>query len=184
MFEKFVTNHPIMKQIQVRFESSLSDLHQRLVMKEEVVKTLNIRLEESSALTQKMVAEIFQIKEENTLLKSKIEQIELEKKNPRHLIESIMGKKLEWFNYQELAPNEKFQYFQEAQTILNSRVFKNETNYLVSCWAQWALRNSMDFEGVRDMRMSTSALELLKERLEEIEHPGLNISREEIFDAI
>lgn len=119
-----------------------------------------------------------------TDLKNTISDIELQKRDPRHVVQAIMAEDFAWYNNEELPFEQKVTYYNEAQSILRSNVFNNEKNYFISCWAKWALSNAKDFDGVRDMRMSVSALQLLEDRLKEIRNPHERKTEEEVYDAI
>lgn len=106
------------------------------------------------------------------------------KKNPQNVIEDILGKNLEWFDYLELAPSERSKYILEAQQILSTTVFENEINYLFTSWMKWCLEQSKNFEDIRDIRMNYVGIDLFRKRLKSIIEPVNEAKITEDIDGI
>lgn len=104
-------------------------------------------------------------------LKEKIAKLEADSTDPKALVNAITNNGIEWFDYHALNREQLQNYYTEANHILSTKVFHNEINKLISEWANFALRGANDWQAVRDMRMQTSALDLLKERLKKIPNP-------------
>jgi len=136
---------------------------------------------------QRALEEIKILQSKNTVLEAmlKSERTRHEEARATQVVEKIFKHGLAWFDYNELARQERVKYYQEAQMILKSDIFNNELNYLIATGAQQALLDSIkDTTGIRDFRMTINGLELLKERLEGVENPDKNISTEHVSDAI
>jgi len=122
-----------------------------------------------SDLRQKVIDLEFDIKN------LKIDKIELGNKTSevtaRALIEKIMKGDIEWYDYNQLPHDEKVQYYNEAQVIINNPVFKNTINRLINEWGEWSLKQSQNFDDVRDVRMNVVGMTLLQEEFESINNP-------------
>lgn len=177
MFERTIKNTHTFRKFAAEVTEELDYRTNLINIKNKENEDLRVALQEKS----KKITDLFL---ENTALKKTVEVLEVEKKSPRKVVEAVMAKKIEWYNYQDLAPSDRFQYYQNAQSILNNPVFLNEKNYLISCWAKWCLEHAHDFEGVKDMRMSVNGITLLEERLGEIESPHDSYSMEDLTAAL
>jgi len=100
------------------------------------------------------------------------------------VIDRVTNNGISWFDYEKLSPQDLRQYHGDAQLLLENRVFKNEFNRIVKESMVWALKESPDFEAVRDMRMNVNGLQLLKDRAENIPNPDKKVSTENIHEAI
>ena len=101
-------------------------------------------------------------------LKEKVNELIETSGDPKFVVEKIMDKGLEWYDYQELKPEDKKAYCVEAQTVLKNRILNNEINYLVSDLIKEIAMRSKSFEHVRDLRMTISGAKLILERLADI----------------
>ena len=141
-------------------------------IKKQITKYHNLKHAQSENVSNKLVIE---------KLKEKIDNLEKDKINPIALVNAIVNNGIEWYNYRGLPREQQVTYHAEAQSILETSVFKNEINSLINKWAIYCLRGSEDWRSIRDMRMQASALDLLRERLASIQHPG-EIKEEEPLD--
>ena len=99
--------------------------------------------------------------------------------DPIEVVRKLTGDDFKWFNYEELSVQDRNAYHSEAQTILRSNVFKNEISKLNTEFLEWAGKQSRDFQGVRDMRHQISGINLLVERLGDIQNVDI---RAEVVD--
>lgn len=82
--------------------------------------------------------------------------------DPIWLIESLTEGRFRFFDVSRLDAKRRQNYAIQARNIIESAVWRNEVaRYKAEC-ADWALKNSQDFQGVRDMRMSVSAIEAIE----------------------
>lgn len=89
----------------------------------------------------------------------------------KSVVDAIVGDGFRFFDYAELDEQERTRYFDQAQYILRSDVFKNEVARLNAEFAEWALKKAPDFSKVEAMRYQISGINLLKERFESIPDP-------------
>ena len=96
--------------------------------------------------------------------------------DPRYVVEKVLGRELKYFEEDKLGRNERIEYFNNAQLILNNKTLQNEIHKLMADWIEYAAKESEEDvygkQSVRDMRMCISALELIVERLESIPNPA------------
>jgi hypothetical protein len=106
-------------------------------------------------------------------------------KKVQGIIEAITKQGIQWFDYSKLNLSEQRNYYQEAQDALNNTAIKNEMNKIINESAEWALKQSENFEGVKAMRFTVSGMKLILERLEDIPNPDVKDKEtEEPFNAI
>jgi len=91
--------------------------------------------------------------------------------DPIELVNRLTNNDFKWYDYNELPQNERVKYYQQAQMVLNSDIFKNEIAKLNAEWAEYALKQSKNWEDLLSMRYQVSGIMLLKERLEGIISP-------------
>ena len=91
--------------------------------------------------------------------------------DPIELVNRITEGHFLWFNYDELEESERLKYYKAAQEALKNPVVLNEMAKLNAEWAQWAAKQSHNFEGVLAMRHQMSGIQMLIQRLEEITDP-------------
>lgn len=91
-----------------------------------------------------------------------------ERPDPRAVVEKAMGYALTMKIPEELRGAERKDYAQTARLIISSRVFQHEVSTLVDTFVRAIAIRAQSYEEVRDLRMSINALEMLRERLEEI----------------
>lgn len=104
--------------------------------------------------------------------------------DPKKIVESCFERGVEWYDYEEQAIELQKQYYDEAQIILNSRVFNNERNFLVATGAETALLEALSPQQLRDFQMTINGLELLKNRLEEIRDPNKEETKNDIHAGV
>lgn len=117
-------------------------------------------------------------------LQQKINELETRIGDPAEVVRKTFAKDLSWFDCEELPPNEREHYYNEAQRILRSNVFNNEINYLKAKGAQEAMLEAKDFSQVRDYQMTINGLELLEKRFKAIRKPDDPIPTDNINEAV
>jgi len=110
----------------------------------------------------------------------RIGELEKELDGLKHIIENPTAKGIviqltnndfKFYDYHNLDEISLKNYHDQAQSILKTEVFKNEVNHLNAEFAEWAAKQSRDFNGVEAMRHQISGINLLKELLESIPDP-------------
>ena len=96
----------------------------------------------------------------------------LRESTPENVLRVIMNRGINWYDYSELSVEKQKAYYDGAQSLLRSKVLSNEINHYIADMVEFAAKDSKDFAGVRDARMTINGLETLKERLESIIDPN------------
>lgn len=104
--------------------------------------------------------------------------------DPKKVIEEIIGRKIDWYDYQNLDRGAWKLYYNDAQYILNSDVFNNELNHYMTDLLKFIGVESENFEQVLHTRTGMTVLESFKKRLADIQNPDKKVSKDEPFDAI
>ena len=122
-------------------------------------------------------------KKEIKRLKEKINELVKMVGDPKYVVGNIMKRDIKWYNYLELRPAERKKYASNAKLILKNETFKNEIKHIYSDLVQEISTQSRDFGEVRDLRMTVSGVNLIKERLGKI---GVDKkpTKENLFDNI
>ncbi len=94
-----------------------------------------------------------------------------EKITATRVVEHILKRGIEWFDNEDLTFEQRVDYYNEAQRILDSQVFQNEIKYAVSDIVKFIASKDCPFEDIQGLRMTINGFELLKERLESIKKP-------------
>lgn len=93
------------------------------------------------------------------------------KSTPALVIERIMKRGIEWYDYNELNGNAKKEYYNNIQAVLKNEAFFNEINHLIADQVEYIARESKNHEDTTNIRMTINAVDLIKQRLEEIQNP-------------
>ena len=104
--------------------------------------------------------------DENDKLKKDLNKIQedIERKSgPEMVLEKVMDRGIEWFDYYALKPNEQKMYYANAQSVLRNKTLINESNHLIADWVEYIAKHSKDFNEVMNLRMSINAIELRSE---------------------
>lgn len=102
----------------------------------------------------------------------------------KKVIESIISRGIEWFDYTKLDQGARRNYYNDAQYILNSEVFNNELNHYLTDLLKFLGMESENFDQVLHTRTGMTVLESFKERLASIESPDKETPKDEPFEAI
>jgi hypothetical protein len=131
----------------------------------------------------KFLSSYFNVWGENERLRDEIGQLKEAKKEKTKveepalitssdLVNAIMERPIEWVNWKALPQQERNAWSQEAQQVLRNRAFislcgSNETNgELVKVLIEHIARYTKNHDETRDMRMTISGIELIRENLE------------------
>lgn len=87
------------------------------------------------------------------------------------VIGKILDRKIKWFDPNTLPKDEQQTYYNEAQYILNSRVFQNEISAYTLDLIEEIAKKAKDFDTVLTLRAKIVMGELFRERLGNIERP-------------
>lgn len=104
--------------------------------------------------------------------------------DPKKVIEEVIGRGIEWFDYQ--AKDKAFwnAYFSEANQIVNSEVFNNEIHKFVEDLMKFMAYEAKDFDQILHTRTAIVTLETFKQRLKSVENPNKLETNELPYEAI
>ncbi len=91
--------------------------------------------------------------------------------NPRIMLETIIVKGIEWYDFAELNKGLMDEYRAQAELLRQNPVFTNEINFLIANYGKKSLMEAITVEENRDMRISATTLAALRERVNEIPKP-------------
>jgi len=119
-------------------------------------------------------------KELRLLVSEKKELLDINKellkriKDPRTVMETIFNKELKWFDSNEMGFDGQARYYENARSILDSKVFQNVKNKLIATLSQEYLKAhnpDSKTDVTRDCQMTINGIELLVEEFESISKP-------------
>ena len=96
----------------------------------------------------------------------------------------ILTRGIEFYDYKKLDGQAQADYFNEANRIVTSEVFTNELTHYMADLVKFAATESNNWDQVMHARSAIIALETLKQRLESIEDPKINKTKEDEYSAI
>lgn len=118
-------------------------------------------------------------------LQVQIARLEKDSTSPSKVIEAVLGRGIEWYDYKSLSGDGRRQYFEDAQKFLRNKTIGNEINHIVSDLVQKGIITSLDSKELRDMQMTINGVELLRTRLAGIENPEKpEPSEEDLHSAV
>lgn len=101
------------------------------------------------------------------------------------VLRKIMGRGIEWYDFNELNPNQKKTYYNDIQSVIKNDAFINELNHLIADQVEYIARESKNHEDTMNVRMTINAVDMIKERLESIPDPTPVLPTEEnVHEAI
>ncbi len=99
-------------------------------------------------------------------------------------LKEVLAKPVEFFDYKKMDKGSWETYKADAKFILESEVFNNEINHIITDTLKNTVMASKDFSQVEQARTYILALEELKERLRSVEEPTGPQPPEEPHSAI
>lgn len=102
----------------------------------------------------------------------------------KRYIEDIMGRGIQFYDYQKLDQQAWVNYFQDAEQIVKNETFNNELTHYIADLVKFAATESQSWEQVLNTRTAIITLETFKQRLESIEDPRKDKTTENIHEAI
>lgn len=101
------------------------------------------------------------------------------------VLEKIMKRGIEWFDYDKLDENAKKRYYADIQAVIKNGSFINELNHLIADQVEYIAREAKNWDEVMNIRMTINAVDMIKERLESVPDPRQPIpSMDNIDEAI
>lgn len=109
------------------------------------------------------ISEIDDLKTELYILKNK--------SMAENVVEKILKKPLTYYDIDSKKMNERVDYYEQAQRILKSDVYKNEFQGIVKDIVEHIAKKSQSHEETRGLRMSINYAQLIDDRLNSILDP-------------
>lgn len=107
------------------------------------------------------------------------------KTTPELVLEKVMKRGIEWFDYDKLDNNRKKEYYNDIQAVITNGSFINELNHLVADQVEYIAREARNWEEVMSVRMTINAVDMIKQRLESVPDPKQPLpSMDDINEAI
>lgn len=88
--------------------------------------------------------------------------------NPKHVINKLLKEDLSWYDYEDLSPENRGNYVATGKSVLSNSTFQNEYKRAVIDIINEIAKESKSFEEVMALRMTINGMQLMKERLEEL----------------
>lgn len=127
--------------------------------------------EDFKELNDYLFEKIQQLEAINEGLNQKI--IKLNKlNNSESLLYEFIKRRPKYFDVDLLSEGDQLKYYNESKNLLDNKVLQNEISALVNDFMEEIALRSDNFETVRALRMSINALQLITERLEDIQMPN------------
>jgi len=103
--------------------------------------------------------------------RQKIKQLEKDRTSPDKIIELLMNKGLDWYDYDKLDFEDRLKYYNDAQRVLTNSVFENEVKHFLGDLIQEIAVSDADYNKDKVLRYSINGVKTLIERLESIPDP-------------
>ena len=153
----------------------------------------------------KQIKGFFELKEKNQSLEKKIkmkqariDDLEFERLHrsaPQIVVENILKRKIKWVDASKMSIDQSIAWYNEAQALLKNKVFISlaggtdkdgsiTNGELVKELIEEVARSAQDWEQVRDIRVSINAIEMIRNKVEAIQDPRDNQTKNNIYSAI
>jgi hypothetical protein len=105
--------------------------------------------------------------------------------SPKRIVEAILRRKINWFDYEKLDSVEQGVYYQKIYNVLNNDAFQNEVNRLLADWIEEVAISDNEPNRDKMLRYSINGLKCLMERLESIRDPKKDEpTKDDLFNPI
>lgn len=117
-------------------------------------------------------------------LKEKVNNLVDGRANPIEVVKDVMKDDIKFYNYKELKPDERMNYFKSAQAALNNQAVQNEVKHIYTDLVQHIATKSFNYDQVRDLRMTINGVKILIDRLNEVSSGEREKTKEDIYSSI
>lgn len=128
--------------------------------------------------------QIIELERQNKGLRDALVKARNDLKDPIKVLESIIDKKIEWYDYKKLNKQQQTEYYNDIQMILNTEAFNNELQHFMADMLKTNLLDTKDFNQVMNIRTAFVTLESLKDRFAKIENPSEIKTKDDIYNPI
>lgn len=136
------------------------------------------------ATKKRLIEELHAVKNQNRKLVEMNAKLHYEMREPKYVVEAILQRGINWYDYESLPYAERVIYHANAQAISRNETFQNEIKYLLADWINHLATQSKDFAEVRDIRAMMNGIEMMRKRFMEIKNPEKQTSKNTIHEAI
>jgi hypothetical protein len=106
--------------------------------------------------------------DENNILKERVNNPTAEK-----VIENILGRGIDWYDYAKMDFSGQQGYYQNAQSLLTNETFNNEINRFIADQIKFIGYESKSHEQTMHVRTGIAAIETLVDRIKSISGPQI-----------
>lgn len=99
-------------------------------------------------------------------------------------VEAIIGRGIEWFDFEKMDQGGQIMYFNDARFIVEHEVFNNELHHYISDLIKFCAYEAKDFDQVLHTRSAIVALETFRDRLKDIKNPLKEESFDDLHEAV
>lgn len=100
------------------------------------------------------------------------------------VVNAVIGRGIKWYDYNELKPDLRNLYYQQAQSVLKNNTWINELNHFSADLVHYIAKEAKDFDEVLMNRAMIVAIESFRERLAGIPDPSKEVSQDDLHNAI
>jgi len=91
---------------------------------------------------------------------------------PQTIFSQLFNNGFSWYDFNDLSPESKINYYKNAQAILDNPVLTNVKNFLIAtCTQESFLTEDKSKDQIRDMQMTINGIELLIDHLQNVPNP-------------
>lgn len=106
--------------------------------------------------------------------RSKIKKLEKQLSDPRKVIEKVLGRGVDWYDWEKLDYQAKLNYYSDIQRVLTNEAFGNEVKHYLGDLIQEIAMSDNQPNRDKIMRYSINGLKAFIERLEEMQDPKID----------
>lgn len=103
--------------------------------------------------------------------RKKIKKLETDLKDPRKVLEAIMERDLNFYDYEKLEGQDKLNYYLDIQRVLTNKAFENEVKSHMADMIQEVAVSQDEEHRDKKLRFSINGLKCFLERLNDIQDP-------------
>jgi len=109
------------------------------------------------------------LREELSDVQDEIDELLQQYGDPKFVVEQVLGRGIKWYDASQIESEEGRKiYHRSAKDILKNKAFNNEVNSIIADCVNYCAKKSPNHEKTLGARMTINALELLKQRIEDI----------------
>lgn len=98
--------------------------------------------------------------------------------DPKFVVEQVLRRGINWYDASQIESEEGRKiYHRSAKDILRNEAFQNEVNSIIADCVEYCAKESPSQEKTLGARMTINALELLKQRIDDINLEGGEITQ-------